>query len=359
MQLQNGPYNSLTVIETTHRFYNGDSRELTFLDDESVNLVVTSPPYPMIEMWDTAFREGSTQIAGALDRGDGWDAFEQMHRLLEPVWEEVARVLTPGGILCLNIGDATRSVGGLFSLYPNHARVLQSLHALGLRSLPAVIWRKPTNSPTKFMGSGMLPVSAYVTLEHEYVLILRKGPSRTFGPQERRRRRESALFWEERNRWYSDLWDLRGTRQALPEGGSRKRSAAYPLELPFRLIHMYSIRGDTVVDPFGGTGTTAVAAAAGGRNSVMVERDLELCESGKGVLEEALPTARERVEQRFREHLEFEARFLEEKGEPLPYRNVSLACGVRTRQERELTLLLPEAGRSKEGRVTVTHEFFS
>ena len=320
--------------------------------------MVTSPPYPMIEMWDEAFRKSSPQIGAALDRGDGWSAFEKMHELLEPVWRETARVLTPGGIFCLNIGDATRSVGGVFSLYPNHARVLRNLTSLGLQTLPAVIWRKPTNSPTKFMGSGMLPVSAYVTLEHEYVLILRKGPPRSFSREEQQRRRESALFWEERNRWYSDLWDLRGTRQSLPGGTSRQRSAAFPLELPFRLVHMYSIRGDTVLDPFGGTGTTAIAAAAGARNSIMVEREPELSAGAPKLLAEALPTARARVEQRFREHLEFEERFREEKGAALPYQNKHLSRGVRTRQERELTLFVPEQERRSADEVVLGHEIF-
>lgn len=335
--------------------YNQDSRELSFLEDESVHLVVTSPPYPMIEMWDAVFRAISPAAGAALDREEGWNAFEAMHDALEPVWREIARLLRPGGVLCLNVGDATRSVGGRFALYPNHARMMQSLLALGLESLPAVIWRKPTNSPTKFMGSGMLPGSAYVTLEHEYILVLRKGGMRRFTREEESRRRRSALFWEERNQWYSDLWDLRGTRQALPDGASRKRSGAFPLEVPFRLIHMYSIQGDTVLDPFGGTGTTALAAAAGGRSSITVERERELSARFASLFEEGLPASLKRVSRRLSEHRTFVRRYEEDSRTPLPYRNDALATGVRTRQERELLPLLPEELESVDGVLRLRH----
>lgn len=353
--LQNAPYNSSTVLETTHRIYSKDARAMPFLEDESVDLIVTSPPYPMIEMWDPVFRDISPAAAKALDEEHGWAAFEAMHGALEPVWREVTRLLRPGGVLCLNMGDATRSVGGRFSLYPNHARALQTLLELGLETLPGVIWRKPTNSPTKFMGSGMLPGSAYVTLEHEYILVLRKGGARKFARDEEPRRRESALFWEERNQWYSDLWDLRGIRQALPDGTSRKRSGAFPLEIPFRLIHMYSIQGDTVLDPFGGTGTTALAAAGGGRCSITVERDVELSGRVRALLRDGLSAARERVTRRLLEHRDFEDRYLREKGEPLPYRNDSLRVGVRTRQEKTLLPRIPGEPREEESLIKIRH----
>jgi DNA modification methylase len=232
---------------------------------------------------------------------------------------------------------------------------MQTLLALGLETLPAVIWRKPTNSPTKFMGSGMLPGSAYVTLEHEYIIVLRKGGARRFARQEEDRRRRSALFWEERNQWYSDLWDLRGTRQELPDGAGRKRSGAFPLEVPFRLVHMYSIQGDTVLDPFGGTGTTALAAAAGGRSSVTVERDRELYGSIELLVRDGLGAARERVTRRLQDHREFRRRYEDEKGELLPYRNEPLGTGVRTRQERELLPLLPGQMESEERGFRLRH----
>ena len=189
-------------MATTHRVTVGDARELA-LPDESVELVVTSPPYPMIEMWDDLFADLVPAAGEALDSGDGEAAFEAMHDALDAVWTELERVLVPGGIACINVGDATRTVGGRFRVYPNHARITDAFEGLGFDPLPDVLWRKPANSAAKFMGSGMVPPNAYVTLEHEYVLVFRKGARRSFEPGSTRRY-ESAFFWEERNRWFTD-----------------------------------------------------------------------------------------------------------------------------------------------------------
>ena len=160
-----------------------------------------------------------------------------------------------------------------FALWPNHARILEACLLFGFDNLPAILWRKPTNAPNKFMGSGMLPAGAYVTLEHEYILILRKGGKREFtSPATKENRRQSALFWEERNQWFSDIWmDLKGTRQAMGKQKKRNRSGAFPFELAYRLINMYSVKGDWILDPYLGTGTTTLAAIASGRNSVGYE----------------------------------------------------------------------------------------
>ena len=125
----------------------------------------------------------------------------------------------------------------------------------GFTSLPDILWRKPTNAPNKFMGSGMLPAGAYVTYEHEYILIFRKGGKRAFDrpPRRRQLRRRSAYFWEERNVWFSDVWtDLTGDAPGSRRRETRARSAAFPFELPYRLIQMFSVYGDTVLDPFAG-----------------------------------------------------------------------------------------------------------
>jgi DNA modification methylase len=122
------------------------------------------------------------------------------------------------------------------------------MQKLGFSALPAILWRKQTNAPNKFMGSGMMPPGAYVTLEHEYILILRKGNKREFTSiKEKQNRRESAFFQEERNFWFSDVWmDLKGTTQNLFDNKATERSAAYPFELPYRLISMFSVKSDTV-----------------------------------------------------------------------------------------------------------------
>ena len=102
-------------------------------------------------------------------------AFELMHAELDKVWDECFRVLKSGGFLCINIGEATRTVGNEFRLYNNSSRIVSHCTGLGMVNLPNILWRKQTNAPNKFMGSGMLPCGAYVTLEHEWILIFRKG----------------------------------------------------------------------------------------------------------------------------------------------------------------------------------------
>ncbi len=204
------------VLVTLHRIHYTDARDMGALTEASVDLVVTSPPYPMIKMWDAHFVGLDPTIGGHLQHGRSHEMFVRMHALLEPVWDEVYRVLRPGGFACINVGDAVRSFEGAFGLYANHVRLLDYLQRIGFTCLPAVIWRKPSNAPTKFMGSGMLPAGAYVTLEHEYILIVRKGGKRRFTADEQQRRRESAIFWEERNIFFSDVWtDIRGTGQSL------------------------------------------------------------------------------------------------------------------------------------------------
>ncbi|MEZ3142980.1 site-specific DNA-methyltransferase [Halobaculum sp. MBLA0143] len=255
--------------ETAHRVCLGDARQLP-LPDDSVELVVTSPPYPMIEQWDDQFAAMDDGVAAALSNGDGQTAFDRMHAVLREAWAELARVVVDGGVVCVNVGDATRTVAGEFRLYPNHARITEQLTNLGFRQLPGVLWRKPTNAPTKFMGSGTLPPNAYVTLEHEHVLVFRNGSRRSFEARADRRY-EASYFHEERNRWFSDLWDLSGDSQGTADDTPRDRRAAFPTELPYRLISMYSVYGDTVLDPFWGTGTTTFAAMAAARDSVGVE----------------------------------------------------------------------------------------
>ncbi|MFB6135520.1 MAG: site-specific DNA-methyltransferase [Halobacteriaceae archaeon] len=334
--------------ETDHRVVVGDARDLD-LPDDSVSLVVTSPPYPMIQMWDETFAALDDRIGDALDDGDGERAFRLMHGVLDDAWAEVARVLEPGGVACVNVGDATRTLGE-FRRYPNHAMVVDALEAHGLTALPGVLWRKPTNSATKFMGSGMLPPNAYVTLEHEFVLVFRNGGPRSLDGE---RRRESAYFWEERNEWFSDVWELPGRRQELA-GAARDRAAAYPFELPYRLVNMYSVQGDTVLDPFLGTGTTTLAALAGGRSSVGYERDPDLAASLDGLVETAPEVARERNEERLRGHRELVA----ERRSDLAYDSRVYDFPVMTRQERDLRLPTVESVARTDRGYRGTHDTF-
>ncbi|WP_410765383.1 DNA-methyltransferase [Haloferax sp. DFSO60] len=335
-------------MRTTHALHVGDAAD-TSLADQSVDLVVTSPPYPMIEMWDDLFSARDDTVADALDEGDGEAAFEAMHAQLDAVWDEVARVLRPGGIVCINVGDATRSLGGSFRQYPNHARVLSALTERGLNPLPDIIWRKPTNSRTKFMGSGTLPPNAYVTLEHEYVLILRKGLPRSFPPGDESRY-ESAIFWEERNQWFSDLWEFTGTAQRL-ESESRTRSAAFPIELPLRLIRMYSVYGDTVLDPFLGTGTTTIAAILAGRNSVGYELESSLVEAFGERLTDISARSEREVSQRLADHRRFSTNRATRPG----YDADTYDFRVVTKQEQQIQLYRVASVSGDEGEQTATY----
>jgi DNA modification methylase len=344
-------------MKTTHKIFFKNAKSMRVIPDSSVHLVVTSPPYPMIEMWDDMFVGQNKGILKALKSSDGVKAFELMHQILDPVWQELHRILINGGIACINIGDATRTVGDNFRLYTNHARILNSLLKIGFSALPLIIWRKPTNAPNKFMGSGMLPGGAYVTLEHEYVLIVRKGSKREFSSApEKQCRRESALFWEERNRWFSDVWfGLIGTRQKLKKNTTRLRSGAFPFELAYRLVNMYSAKGDTVIDPFWGTGTTMRAAMASGRNSVGFEIETGFQEVFRANLDTVLAASNDGIRQRINDHLAFvESRLANDS--KFKYTNRHYRFPVVTRQETELFINpLERVEQTGETTVAVTY----
>lgn len=313
------------------------------VNDQSIDLVVTSPPYPMIQLWDDQFSQADDAIAKALSNHEVKDAFEAMHTYLDSIWKEVARILKWGGIACINIGDATRSFNGHFQLFANHARIITAFTAMGFYQLPAIIWRKPTNAPNKFMGSGMYPPGAYVTLEHEYILIFRKGTRRSFSNEaDMERRRRSAYFWEERNVWFSDVWtDLRGTPQNLKTTAGRNRSGAFPLELPFRLINMFSVKGDSVLDPFLGTGTTLQAAMCAGRNAI----GYELAHQFHPLILENMTfipaMANNIVQTRLQSHYDFIKQRIKTKGN-LKHLNRNYGFAVMTRQEEDLQFHLIE-----------------
>jgi modification methylase len=248
------------VATPSVRLIEGDARRLDGLPDGSVELVLTSPPYPMIPQWDEPFRRlGATDHAGML-------------RVLSDAWRECRRVLVPGGMLAIVIGDALRRGPDGFRLWANHAATLADAERIGLVPLPYVLWKKPTNRPNAYLGSGFLPPNAYVTLDCEYVLLLRNGGPRRFPPHDPRRER-SRFTRAERDLWFSQVWDdVRGARQSGPAG----RTGAFPSRLAERLVRMFSVVGDTVLDPFAGTGTTLWAAADLGRRAIGVEVDPEV-----------------------------------------------------------------------------------
>ena len=255
---------------------------------------------------------------------------------LNKVWNEVDRVLVSGGIVCINIGDATRKIGDSFQLYSNHSKIINYFEKMGYQVLPDILWRKQSNKPNKFMGSGMLPPNAYVTLEHEYILIFRKDGNRQFKKQEEKEeRRDSAYFWEERNKWFSDVWeDVKGTYQKMENKELRNRNGAYPFELAYRLINMYSVKGDTVLDPFLGTGTTIVASIASGRHSIGYEIDPNFKDFIiEGILE-SRSNSNDYIYERINNHINFVNKRVVDKG-PLKHESEVYNFAVMTSQEKK------------------------
>ncbi len=272
-------------MNTKHRIIIASSQQMPECADSSVHLMVTSPPYPMIKMWDKQFCQTDQKIATLWRELESnyqdetvTQIYNAMHLNLARIWLETERVLVDGGIACINIGDATRSIHGKFRLFPNHARIIEYCENIGLTSLPYILWKKPTTKPKykgkgAFLGSGFLPPNAYVTLDCEFILIFRKGKLRKF-PQHDHLRYQSSFSKKERDTWFSQIWDVKAARQKTTL--SERRIAAYPEEIAKRLICMFSAKGDTVLDPFLGSGTTTRAAIAAERNSIGYEADESL-----------------------------------------------------------------------------------
>jgi DNA modification methylase len=269
-------------MQTEHKVIIGNSQQMTEISDASIHLMVTSPPYPMIKMWDTHFAKINPKI-GNLQlelEATGKDEtvtqiYHVMHETLDKTWRETHRVLVDGGIACINIGDATRTINGKFRLFPNHSRIIEHCEKAGLTTLPYVLWKKPTTKPKykgkgAFLGSGFLPPNAYVTLDCEFILIFRKGKLRKF-PTKDPCRYESAFTKKQRDEWFTQIWDITGIRQTSSH--HERRIAAYPEEIVNRLIRMFSVKGDIVLDPFLGSGTTTKLAMRNERNSVGYETD--------------------------------------------------------------------------------------
>lgn len=321
---------------TTHKIHIGASQKMQHTQDNSVDLVVTSPPYPMIEMWDEIMGKQNPKILKSL-QNEPDTAFELMHAELDKVWHECFRVIRPGGFLCINIGDATRTINGIFKLYNNHSRVSKACMDMGFIGLPNIIWRKQTNAPNKFMGSGMLPCGAYVTLEHEWILIFRKGEKREFKTSDAKLdRMKSSFFWEERNVWFSDIWDVKGTKQKIQSNSSRERSAAFPFEIPYRLINMFSQKDDIVLDPFLGTGTTMQAAIVLGRNSCGYEIDADFESIIRNNINTiSIDSCNNFIKQRFDTHVDFVKNRIAQ-GKEVKHYNSVMNVAVMTKQEEEI-----------------------
>lgn len=243
---------------TRHRLRLGDARDLSWLDDKSVDLVVTSPPYWTLKKYED--RDG--QLGEIED-------YENFLVELDKVWKECARVLVDGGRICCVVGDVciSRKQGGRHLVMPLHADIQTRARKLGLDCLTPILWNKIANGVTEAEGNGAgfygkpYQPGSIVKNDIEYILFLRKpGGYRSVSAM---KKALSMLTKEEMQSWLRSIWsDVRGasTRDGHP--------APYPAEISERLVRMFSFAGDTVLDPFLGTGSTAIAAMAAGRNSV-------------------------------------------------------------------------------------------
>jgi len=252
-------------METTvHRLINGDARDLSFLNDDSVHLVVTSPPY-----WNLKrYNENPDQLGHIQD-------YEAFLFELEKVWRHVYRILVPGGRLVCVVGDVcvARRNFGRHLVFPLHADICVICRRIGFDNLNPIIWHKIANASyevangSKFLGKPYEP-NAIIKNDMEFILMQRKpGGYRQPTPAQRD---ASRIGKDEFDRWFQQIWNITGA-------STKQHPAPFPLELATRLVRMFSFTDDTVLDPFCGSGTTMIAALRTGRNSIGVEIDPEYC----------------------------------------------------------------------------------
>jgi modification methylase len=251
--------------ETRHRLIQADARDLSFFSDSSVHLVLTSPPYWTLKRYN----ESDYQLGHVR-------SYEDFLAQLERVWREVFRLLVPGGRLVCVVGDvclSRRKNEGRHTVVPLHADICVICRKIGFDNLNPIIWHKIANASyevsngSKFLGKPYEP-NAIIKNDIEFILMQRK-PGGYRKPTDEQRRL-SKIAKEDFDQWFQQFWNITGA-------STKEHPAPFPLELALRAVQMFSFVGDTVLDPFCGTGTTMVAALKTGRNSVGVEIDREYC----------------------------------------------------------------------------------
>lgn len=250
-------------VPTKHRLIQGDSRNLSYLEDESVHLVVTSPPYWTLKK----YRDHQDQLGDVSD-------YERFLRELDKVWKHSYRILVPGGRLICVVGDvclSRRKNDGRHTVVPLHASIQEHCRTIGYDNLAPIIWHKIANAVFEASGNGAgflgkpYEPNAVIKNDIEFVLMERKPGG--YRKPTVATRVLSVISEENHKQWFQSIWT------GVTGVSTREHPAPYPEELAERLIRMFSFVGDTVVDPFMGTGTTTVAAAKWGRNSISVEID--------------------------------------------------------------------------------------
>lgn len=250
----------IETARTTHVLRQGDARWLDWIPDETVHLVVTSPPYWTLK----EYPQHDAQLGLVAD----YDGF---HDELEKVWKHCHRVLVPGGRIACVVGDvciARRKNRGRHMVMPLHADISIRARRAGFDYLTPILWHKIANANyevengSSFLGKPYEP-NAILKNDMEYILMLRK-PGGYRKPTDQQRE-ESRLSKEEHSKWFRTFWaDVTGE-------STRHHPAPFPVEVAYRLVRMFSFVGDTVLDPFMGTGSTLVAACRCDRNSIGVE----------------------------------------------------------------------------------------
>lgn len=241
---------------TNHKIILGDSRNLSKIADKSVQLIITSPPYWQLKDY------------GSDDQIGFNDSYEEYINNLNLVWKECYRVLSDGCRLCINIGDQfARSVYyGRYKVIPIRTEIIRFCETLGMDYMGAIIWQKTTTMNTSgggaVMGSFPYPRNGILKLDYEFILIFKKLGNAPKPSKEQKQ--NSILTKEEWNQYFSSHWNFNGVKQL-------EHIAMFPEELPKRLIKMFSFVGETIFDPFAGSGTTSLAALHLGRNSIGYE----------------------------------------------------------------------------------------
>lgn len=247
---------------TNHKIYFGDSRDANKIPDKSVQLIITSPPYWQLKDYGTLNQIGFN------------DSYEEYINNLNLVWMESDRVLSDGCRLCINIGDQfARSVYyGRYKVVPIRTEIIRFCETLKMDYMGAIIWQKTTTMNTSgggaVMGSFPYPRNGILKIDYEFILIFKKSGKSPKPSLEQKQ--NSIMTKEEWNEYFSSHWNFGGVRQS-------EHIAMFPEELPKRLIKMFSFAGETIFDPFLGSGTTSLAAKNLGRNSIGYEinRDFE------------------------------------------------------------------------------------